>query len=77
MCLYMYTVNSPNCRHFGTQASVLYSESVLYSGVWVISISSPIHVTVVVTVIMLFEHAHLEILFRGYHCTIVAKPILT
>ena len=46
-----YTVNSPNCGHFGTQASVLYSESVLYSGVRVIS--SPIHV--VITVIMLYD----------------------
>ena len=45
------TVNSPNCRQFGTQASVLYSESVPYSGVRVIS--SPIHV--VITVIMLFD----------------------
>ena len=45
---FVVTVNSPNCGHFGTQASVLYSESVLYSGVRVIS--SPIHV-----VIMLFD----------------------
>ena len=27
------TVNSPNCRQFGAQSSVLYLESVLYSGV--------------------------------------------
>ena len=49
----MCTVNSPNCGHFGTQASiaVLYSESVLYLGVRVIS--SPI--CVVNTVIMLFD----------------------
>ena len=45
------TVNSPNCGHFGTQASVLYSESVLYSVVKVIS--SSIHV--VNTVTMLFD----------------------
>ena len=45
------TVNSPNCGHFGTQASVLYSESVPYSGVRVIS--SPIHV--VIRVLMLFD----------------------
>ena len=49
----MCTVNSPNCGHFGTQASiaVLYSKSVLYLGVRVIS--SPI--CVVNTVIMLFD----------------------
>ena len=45
------TVNSPNCGHFGTQVSVLYSESVPYSGVR--AISSPIHV--VITVVMLFD----------------------
>ena len=62
----MNTVNSPNCGHFGTQASVLYSESVLYSGVRVIS--SPIHV--VITVIMLFDVKASEILFRGYHVSL-------
>ena len=50
----MATVNSPNCGHFGTQASVLYLESVLYSGGGVIS--SPI--CVVITVIMLFKDYH-------------------
>ena len=44
------TINSPNCGHFGTQASVLYSESVLYLSVRVIS--SPFHVAI--TVIILF-----------------------
>ena len=47
----LITVNSLNCGYFGTQASVVYSESVLYSGVRVIS--SPIHV--VITVIMSFD----------------------
>ena len=42
------TVNSPNCGHFGTQDSVLYLESVLYSGVRVIS--SPIHVVITVLI---------------------------
>ena len=47
----MYTVSSPNCGHFGTQASVFYSESVLYLGVRVISAS--IHV--VITAIIFFD----------------------
>ena len=44
------TVNSPNCGHLGTQAFVLYSDSVLYLDVRVIS--SPICVAITV---MLFD----------------------
>ena len=61
-----HTVNSPNCGRFGTQASVLYSESVPYSGVRVIS--SPIYV--VITVIMLFDIKASRDLFRGYNVSL-------
>ena len=57
------TVNSPNCGHFSIQASVLYSESMLYSGVKVKS--SPIHVVITVMILK-----HLE-LFRGYHACLL------
>ena len=41
-----YAVNSLNCGHFGTQASVLYSESILYSSIMVISSSIRVVITI-------------------------------
>ena len=62
---FLDTVNSPNCRHFGTQASVLCSESVLYSGVRII----PSPICVVITVIMLFDtEASGDIVFQRLPC---------
>ena len=46
------TVNSPNCGHFGAQASVLYLESVLYSGGGINYVISNL---CVITIKMLFD----------------------
>ena len=59
----MYTVNSPNYGHFGTQASVLYLESVLYSVLGLYHLA-PIHVVVT-------NLKHLEILLKGYHACLL------
>ena len=49
--IYSSTVNTLNCRHFGTQASVLYLESALYSGFRIISYL----ICAVITVAMLLS----------------------